>query len=208
MESRDNSRSLARKRWNWIAPGGRSRALPLECNHTCLPACDIIVMRVRALYTPFTAKCTVQSAGEARGRPGGRDVAPYARPHVDFPWHCASRNVRLYLAMCVSRVPACYRRDGFIHARACDVTRTILHARDLRHSVRCPNRHGRCETGRRPIYIQDPPVRHSVVVTARRLSFLKRNGVPTFSHFVLNSWFWLRMNYTENKVVVNLTKLV
>jgi len=47
--------------------------------------------------------------------------------------------------------------------RAHATLRTILHARDLRHSVRCPNCHGRCETGR-PIYIQDSSARHSVVL--------------------------------------------
>jgi len=117
------TRAVWHGRWNWIAPGGQSRALPLEFNHTCLPACDIIVMRVRALYTPFRAKCTVQSVDEASGRSAGwndacGDVAPYVRPHVDFPWHCVSCNVRLYLAMCVSRVSACCRRRWWFHSRA------------------------------------------------------------------------------------------
>lgn len=136
--------------------GGRSRAsCPSESNHTCLPACDIIVMRVRALYTPFTAKCSrpVRPAADQQD-----ETTRAATLHRMFAGTSISldiaRRVRLYLAVCVSRVPI-RAADCFIHARA-RMRCYALHARVLKHSVRCPNRHGECETGR-PIYIQDPP---------------------------------------------------
>lgn len=42
-------------------------------------------MRVRALYTPFTAKCSQPVRPAADQQDETTRAATYARPHVDFP---------------------------------------------------------------------------------------------------------------------------
>lgn len=135
-------------------------------------------MRVRALYTPFTAKCS-RPAGPAADQQDETTRAAtshrmLARTSISLD---IARRVRLYIAVCVSRVPARCLTVSFTCAHA--MLRTTLHARDLRHSVRCPNRHAG-----RPIYIQDPPAaRHSVAVIARCLSLLTQRDTPACPRF-------------------------
>jgi len=128
------TRAVWHGRWNWIAPGGQSRALPLEFNHTCLPACDIIVMRVRALYTPFRAKCTVQSVDEASDQQD--ETTRAATSHRMFVRTSISLDIACR-AMSDCTSPCAFRAcllaadaaDGFIHARACDVTHYTTRSR-------------------------------------------------------------------------------
>jgi len=102
------------------APSGRSRAPPSESNHTCLPACDIIVMRVRALYTPFTAKCSWPvrpAAGRMKRHVRRRRTVCSSARRFPLTLRAASD----YASPCAFR--ACLLAvECFIHARACDVT--------------------------------------------------------------------------------------
>lgn len=126
LYGRDNS-YLARRRWNWITRRSISRQLTPESNHTCLPACDIIVvMRVRALYTPFTAKCSrpVRPAADQQD-----ETTRAATLHRMFVRTSISldiaRRVRLYVSR-RARFARAYSLPTISFTRTCDVTRYTL----------------------------------------------------------------------------------